>query len=83
MKFVVDRDLLVDGVNWVSKSISNRPITTALLGIVIEVADEITLSGSDLETSAKAKLKAEKKRIQDELDKLNPFKKKKKKGGGK
>ena len=59
MKFVVDRDLLVDGVNWVSKSISNRPITTALLGIVIEVADEITLSGSDLETSAKAKLKAE------------------------
>ena len=59
MKFVVDRDLLVDGVNWVSKSISNRPITTALLGIVIEVGDEITLSGSDLETSAKAKLKAE------------------------
>jgi len=59
MKFVVDRDLLVDGVNWVSKSISNRPITTALLGIVIDVADEITLSGSDLETSAKAKLKAE------------------------
>ena len=59
MKFAVDRDLLVDGVNWVSKSISNRPITTALLGIVIEVADEITLSGSDLETSAKAKLKAE------------------------
>jgi len=59
MKFVVDRDLLVDGVNWVSKSISNRPITTELLGIVIEVADEITLSGSDLETSAKAKLKAE------------------------
>ena len=59
MKFVVDRDLLVDGVNWVSKFISNWPITTALLGIVIEVADDITLSGSDLETSAKAKLKAE------------------------
>jgi len=59
MKFVVDRDLLVDAVNWVSKSISSRPITTALLGIVIEVTDEITLSGSDLETSAKAKLKAE------------------------
>jgi DNA polymerase-3 subunit beta len=59
MKFVVERDLLVDAVNWVSKSISSRPITTALLGIVIEVTDEITLSGSDLETSAKAKLKAE------------------------
>jgi DNA polymerase-3 subunit beta len=59
MKFVVGRDELVDAVNWVSKSISNRPITTALLGIVIDVNDEITLSGSDLETSAKAKFKAE------------------------
>ena len=59
MKFVVERDALVDAVNWVSKSVSNRPITTALLGIVIDVADEITLSGSDLETSAKAKFKAE------------------------
>ena len=59
MKFVVERDALVDAVNWVSKSISNRPITTALLGIVIDVTDEITLSGSDLETSAKAKFKAD------------------------
>ena len=59
MKFAVERDVLVDAVNWVSKSISNRPITTALLGIVIDVADEITLSGSDLETSAKAKFKAD------------------------
>jgi DNA polymerase-3 subunit beta len=59
MKFVVERDALVDAVNWVSKSISNRPITTALLGIVIDAGDEITLSGSDLETAAKAKLKAE------------------------
>ena len=59
MKFVVERDSLVDAVNWVSKSISNRPITTALLGIVIDTSEEITLSGSDLETSAKAKFKAE------------------------
>jgi DNA polymerase-3 subunit beta len=59
MKFVVERDSLVDAVNWVSKSISNRPITTALLGIVINASEETTLSGSDLETSAKAKFKAE------------------------
>ena len=58
MKFVVERDELVDAVNWVSKSISNRPITTALLGIVIDAQDEITLSGSDLETAAKAKFTA-------------------------
>ena len=59
MKFAVERDALVDAVNWVSKSISNRPITTALLGIVIDATDEIVLSGSDLETAAKAKFKAE------------------------
>jgi DNA polymerase-3 subunit beta len=59
MKFVVERDSLVDAVNWVSKSIPNRPITTALLGIVIDASEEVTLSGSDLETSAKAKFKAE------------------------
>ena len=59
MKFVVGRDSLVDAVNWVSKSISNRPITAALLGIVIDATDEIVLSGSDLETAAKAKFKAE------------------------
>ena len=58
VKFVVERDELVDAVNWVSKSISNRPITTALLGIVIDVQEEITLSGSDLETAAKAKFQA-------------------------
>ena len=58
MRFVVERDELVDAVNWVSKSISNRPITTALLGIVIDAQDEIILSGSDLETAAKAKFKA-------------------------
>jgi len=59
MKFVVEQELLVDAVNWVSKSISNRPISTALLGIIIDVTNEITLSGSDLESSANAKLKAD------------------------
>ncbi len=45
MKFVVERDSLVDAVNWVSKSISNRPMTTALLAIVIDATNHITLSG--------------------------------------
>jgi DNA polymerase-3 subunit beta len=59
MKFIVERDPLVDAVNWVSKSVSSRPITTALLGIVIDVDQEVTLSGSDLETSTKAKFSAD------------------------
>ncbi|NBU93676.1 MAG: DNA polymerase III subunit beta, partial [Actinobacteria bacterium] len=59
MKFTVERDPLVDAVNWVSKSISSRPITTALLGIVIQVDQQVTLSGSDLESSAKATFSAD------------------------
>jgi len=59
MKFTVDSSVLVDGVNWVSRSLSTRPIMTALLGIVIDAQNEITLSASDLETSAKSSFEAE------------------------
>lgn len=55
MKFTVDQSKLVDVVNWVSRSLSSRPIQTALLGIVIEAkSGTITLSGSDLETASRA-----------------------------
>ena len=59
MKFVVERDPLIDAVNWVARSLSSRPIQTALLGIMIDVTDSITLTGSDLETSTKAILSAD------------------------
>ena len=59
MKFIVERDPLIDAVNWVARSISSRPIQTALLGIKLEVSDSITLTGSDLETSTKAVIKAD------------------------
>ena len=59
MKFVVEREPLVDAVNWVARSISSRPMQTALLGIMIDVSDEIVLTGSDLETSTKAVLSAD------------------------
>ena len=59
MKFTVEQGALTDGVNWVSRSLSNRPIKTELLGIVIDATgDEVILSGSDLETSSKAFFKA-------------------------
>ncbi len=54
MKFTVDSATLTDSVNWVSRSLSTRPIMTALLGIVIDVQKDVTLSASDLETSAKS-----------------------------
>ena len=60
MKFTVEQSALVDGVNWVSRSLSTRPIMPALLGIVIDASgDEVFLSGSDLETSSKAHFAAD------------------------
>ena len=60
MKFTVEQGALTDGVNWVSRSLSNRPIKTELLGIVIDATgDEVILSGSDLETSSKAFFKTD------------------------
>lgn len=56
MKFEVERDLLVDAVNWVSRSLSNRPISTALLGIIIEADKSLHFSASDLESSAKTEI---------------------------
>lgn len=60
MKFTVEQHALADGVNWVSRSLSTRPIMTALLGIVIEADNgQVFLSGSDLETSSKANFNAD------------------------
>jgi DNA polymerase-3 subunit beta len=63
MKFSVDSAALTDSVNWVSRSLSTRPIMTALLGIVIDVQKDVTLSASDLETSAKSSFNADIKEI--------------------
>ena len=60
MKFTVEQHALADAVHWVSRSLSTRPIMTALLGIVIDVQNnEVLLSGSDLETSSKANFPAD------------------------
>ena len=59
MKFIVEPTELVDAVNWVARSLSSRPIKPELLGIIIDVDTSITLTGSDLETSTKAILKAD------------------------
>ena len=60
MKFTVEQSVLTDGVNWVSRSLSTRPIKTELLGIVIDATgEEVFLSASDLETASKAHFTAE------------------------
>jgi DNA polymerase-3 subunit beta len=60
MKFTIEQSKLVDVVNWVSRSLSTRPIQTALLGIVIDAeGNKVVLSGSDLETASRASTEAE------------------------
>jgi DNA polymerase-3 subunit beta len=60
MKFTIEQSKLVDVVNWVSRSLSTRPIQTALLGIVIDAdGGKVVLSGSDLETASRATTDAE------------------------
>ena len=60
MKFTIEQTRLVDVVNWVSRSLSTRPIQTALLGIMIEAdGNKLVLSGSDLETASRATTEAE------------------------
>ena len=59
MKFLVERDPLIDAVNWVARSLSVRPIQTSLLGIVINVDDVITFTSSNLETTTEAVIKAD------------------------
>ena len=55
MKFTVEQSAFTDGVNWVARSLSTRPIKTELLGIVIDAIDnQVFLSASDLETASKA-----------------------------
>ena len=60
MRFIVERDALADGVMWVSRSLSARPIMPVLLGVLIKADKQgVHLSGYDLETSGKAEVAAD------------------------
>ena len=60
MRFIVERDALADGVMWVSRSLSARPIMPVLLGVLIKADKQgVHLSGYDLETSGKAEVDAD------------------------
>ena len=45
MRFIVERDALADGVMWVSRSLSARPIMPVLLGVLIN-ADKKGVHGT-------------------------------------
>lgn len=60
MKLTVDQHALVDGVNWVSRSLPVRPIKPELLGIHIDATgSSLIFSASDHETSSKSVVSAD------------------------
>ena len=53
MKFTVERDVLADGVAWVSRALPLRPPVPVLAGVLIEAtATGVKLSSFDYEVSA-------------------------------
>ncbi|MFI5711398.1 DNA polymerase III subunit beta [Kribbella sp. NPDC051620] len=60
MKVRVERDLLVESVAWVGKSLPSRPSVPILAGLLMEASEgELTLSGFDYETSHRVTLPAQ------------------------
>ncbi|HUW79123.1 MAG TPA: DNA polymerase III subunit beta [Candidatus Nanopelagicaceae bacterium] len=60
MRFTVERDQLADGVSWVARSLSTRPITPVLLGILITAeTGQVHLSAFDLEVSGRSQVAAD------------------------
>ena len=60
MKITVERDALVDGLNWVSRSLSTRPIQPVLLGIRMKAAQgSLHLAAYDQELSGEASVIAQ------------------------
>ncbi len=59
MKFTVERDVLADGVAWVSRALPLRPPVPVLAGVLIEAtATGVKLSSFDYEVSARGELDA-------------------------
>jgi DNA polymerase-3 subunit beta len=60
MKVRVERDLLVESVAWVGKSLPSRPSVPILAGLLMEASEgQLTLSGFDYETSHRVTLPAQ------------------------
>ena len=60
VKIRVERDVLADAVQWVARSLPNRPSVPILAGLRIEASGaEVVLSTFDYETSAKVTVPAD------------------------
>ena len=49
MEFTCNKDNLIEGINIVQKAVANKSTIPALEGILIEVGEELKLTGNDTE----------------------------------
>jgi DNA polymerase-3 subunit beta len=60
MKFRVERDALAEAVSWAARSLASRPTLPVLAGLLLRVttngADQLSVSGFDLEASTEVEL---------------------------
>lgn len=60
MKFSVERDVLAEAVSWTARSLSQRPPSPVLAGILITAeSGTVTLAGFDYEISARIEIPAD------------------------
>lgn len=61
MKFRLERDVLAEAVTWVARGVPARPSVPVLAGILVEAADDgtVTLSAYDYDASARITIAAE------------------------
>ena len=59
MKFQVERDVLAEAVGWSVRALPARPVIPVLSGLLLQAADDLTLSCFDYEVSARAEVGAE------------------------
>lgn len=58
MKLQVERDPLAEAVAWAARALPARPTAPVLAGVLIQAANELTLSTFDYEVSARAIIQA-------------------------
>jgi DNA polymerase-3 subunit beta len=59
VKFRVERDVLADALAWAGRSLPARPTVPVLAGMLLEVADRLTVSSFDYEVSAQVSIDVE------------------------
>src|ERR1700761_6140350 len=59
MRFQVERNTFADAVAWTARTLPARPAAPIVAGMLIDVADKVTLSSFDFEVAGRVSFDAE------------------------